>query len=91
MQNKIQAVDVQLHMAVKALAVLQGEITCNLRGLIKTAEILHKKEEAGEEANHLLEMISDYLTELNELFERRKNLSAQIESLKKTEVGLIKH
>jgi len=78
-------------MAVKALAVLQGEITCNLRGLIKTAQVLNEKEEAGEEANHLLEMISDYLTELDELFERRKKLSTQIESLKKTEVGLIKH
>ena len=42
----------QLHMAVKALAVLQGEITCNLREIIKKAELLHEKEEAGEEANH---------------------------------------
>ena len=89
MSNELEAVDMQLHMAVKALAVLQGEITCNLREIIKKAELLREKEEAGEAANYLLEMISDNLNELVDLFERRKNLAHQVEDLKRTETGLI--
>ena len=89
MSNELEAVDMQLHMTVKALAVLQGEITCNLREIIKKAELLREKEEAGVEANHLLGMISDNLNELIELFERKKNLARQIEDLKRTETGLL--
>ncbi len=63
----------QLHMAVKTIAIQQGEINCNLEELIKEAKLLQEKEEEGEEANHLLEMISDNLNKLNELFEQRKN------------------
>ena len=89
MSTEIEAVDMQLHMAVKALAVLQGEITCNLREIIKKAALLREKEEAGEEANHLLGMISENLNELIELFDRKKNLTRQVEDLKRTESGLI--
>ena len=59
MSNEIETVDLQLHMAVKTLAILQGEIICNLKELVKKAELLRKKEELGEEANYLLEMISE--------------------------------
>ena len=88
---KKDAVDLQLHMAVKTIAILQGEINCNLRELIKKANLLQEKEEEGEEANHLLlEMISDNLNELVDLFERRKNLRKQIENLEKILMDLIK-
>ena len=90
MSTKKDAIDMQLHMAVKALAILQGEINCNLNELIKKAKLLQEKEEEGEEANHLLEMISDNLNELVDLFERRKNLRNQIENLKKNQMDLIK-
>ena len=87
---KKYAVDMQLHMTVKTLATLQGEINCKLDELIKKAKSLQEKEEEGEEANHLLGMISDNLNELEELFERRKNLRNQIENLKRTEIDLCK-
>ena len=87
---KKDAVDLQLHMAVKAIAILQGEINCKLDELIKKAKLLQEKEKEGEEANYLLEMISDNLNELVDLFERRKNLRNQIENLKKTEIDLCK-
>jgi len=88
---KKDAVDLQLHMAVKAIAILQGEINCKLDELIKKAKLLQEKEEEGEEANHLLlEMISDNLNELVDLFERRKNLRNQIENLEKILMDLIK-
>lgn len=90
MSMKKDAVDMQLHMAVKALAVLQGDIVCNLKELIKKAKLLLEKEEGGEEADHLLEMISDNLNELDELFERKKNLLKQIENLERTQKDLIK-
>jgi hypothetical protein len=87
---KKDVVDLQLHMAVKAFSILQGEINCNLEELIKKAKLLQEKEEEGEGEKFLLEMISDNLNELIDLFERRKNLHNQIENLKRIEKGLIK-
>lgn len=87
---KKYAVDMQLHMAVKTLATLQGEINCKLDELTKKAKSLQEKEEEGEEANHLLEMVSDNLDDLKALFEQRKNLRNQIEKLKKKEIELCK-
>ncbi len=89
MPMKKDAVDMQLHMAVKAVAILQGEINCNLEELIKKAKLLQEKEE-GKEANHLLEMISDNLKELVDLFEQRKNLRNQIKNLKRIQNDLMK-
>lgn len=80
----------QLHMAVKTIAIQQGEINCNLEELIKKTKLLQEKEEEGEEANHLLEMISDNLNKLNELFEQRKKLLNQIENLKRIQSDLMK-
>ena len=82
MSNEIQVVDMQLHMAVKSLAVIQGEINCKLRELVKKAELITEKEAEGEEAGYLLEMIFDDLDELTEFFKQRKNLRNQIENLK---------
>ena len=45
MSMKEDAVDMQLHMAVKALAILQGEINCTLDQLVKKAKLLQEKEE----------------------------------------------
>ena len=90
MSMKKDAVDLQLHMTVKVLAILQGEINCKLDELIKKAKLLQEMEKGGEEVSHLLEMISDNLNELVDLFERRKNLRNQIENLKKTEIDLCK-
>jgi DNA repair exonuclease SbcCD ATPase subunit len=90
MSMKKYAVDMQLHMTVKTLATLQGEINCKLDELTKKAKLLQEKEEEGEEANHLLEMISDNLNDLKALFEQRKNLRNQIENLKRKEIDLCK-
>ena len=90
MSMKKDAIDMQLHMAVKILAILQGEIVCNLKELIKKAELLLEKEEEGEEANHLLEMISDNLIDLNELFERKKHLLKQIKNLERMQNEFIR-
>jgi len=90
MPKKNNSVDLKLHMTVKTLAVLQGKIICILNELVKKAELLREKEEEGEEANHLLGMISDNLNELLELFEQRKDLRNQIENLKKIEKDQIK-
>ena len=87
---KKDAVDRQLHMTVKELGILQGEIICNLKELIKKARRLQEKEEEGEEANHLLEMISDNLNELGKLFEQRKKMRNRIENLEKTQMNLMK-
>jgi hypothetical protein len=86
MSMKKYAVDMQLHMAVKTLATLQGEINCKLDELTKKAKLLQEKEEEREEPKHLLEMISDNLNDLKALFEQRKNLRNQIEKLKKKEI-----
>jgi hypothetical protein len=91
MSTKNDSVDLKLHMTVKTLAILQGKIICILNELVKKAKLLREKEEEGEEANHLLGMISDNLTELLELFEQRKDLRNRIENLKRIEKDQIKH
>jgi hypothetical protein len=90
MATKNDSVDLKLHMTVKSLAVLQGKIICILNELVKKANLLREKEEEGEEANHLLGMISDNLNELLELFEQRKDLRNRIENLKQVEKDQIK-
>jgi hypothetical protein len=90
MSTKNDSVDLKLHMTVKSLAVLQGKIICILNELVKKANLLREKEEEGEEANHLLGMISDNLNELLELFEQRKDLRNRIENLKRIEKDQIK-
>ena len=90
MSKKNDSVDLKLHMTVKTLAVLQGKIICILNELVKKVELLREKEEEGEEADHLLGMISDNLNELLELFEQRKDLRNQIENLKNIEKGQIR-
>ena len=90
MSTKNDSVDLKLHMTVKSLAVLQGKIICILNELVKKANLLREKEEEGEEANHLLGMISDNLNELLELFEQRKDLRNRIENLKQVEKDKIK-
>jgi hypothetical protein len=80
--NDIQVVDMQLHMAVKSLAILQGEIDCKLSELVEKTRLVTEKEEEGEESNYLLELILDDLNEVTELFKQRKNLRNQIENLK---------
>lgn len=88
---KKAVVDLRLHMAVKTMAILQGEINCNLEEIITKAKLLQEKEEEGEKENALLvEMISDNLNKLNELFEQRKKLRKQIENLEKSLMDLIK-
>ncbi len=77
-------------MAVKTMAILQGEINCTLEEIITKAKLLQEKEEKGEETNYLLEMISDNLNKPNELFEQRKNLRNQIEKLEKILMNLIR-
>ena len=77
-------------MTVKTLAVLQGKIICILNELVKKAELLREKEEEGENANHLLGMMSDNLNELLELFEQKKDLRNRIEKLEKIEKDQIK-
>jgi hypothetical protein len=90
MSTKKETVDLELHITAKNLAILQGKIACILKELVKKAKLLHEKEEEGEEANHLLGMISDNLNELFELFEHRKELRDQIENLKRIESALIR-
>jgi len=80
----------QLHMAVKSLAIMQGEINCKLDELIKKAKLLQEKEKEGEEANYLLEMLFDNLNDLVDLFKQRNNLRNQIENLKRNEKDLMK-
>ena len=81
-RTDVQVFDLQLHMAVKALAIIQGEINCKLREVVKKAELMTENEAEGEEAGYLLEMIFDDLDELTELFKQRKSLRNQIEKLK---------
>ena len=85
MSTKNDSVNLTLHMTVKSLAVLRGKIICILNELVKKAELLCEKEEEGEDANHLLEMMSDNLNELLELFEQKKDLRNRIEQLKNVE------
>jgi uncharacterized protein YeeX (DUF496 family) len=87
---KKYAIDMQLHMAVKALATLRGEINCKEDELVKKAELVQEKEKAGEEADYLLEMIFDNLNELVDLFKQKNNLRNQIKNLKKVIRDLMK-
>ena len=70
-------------MAVKSLAIFQGEINCKIDELIKKLKVLKGLEEEGEKTDFLLKMISDDWSELQELINQRNNLSIQIEKLKK--------
>jgi hypothetical protein len=79
----------QLHMAVKGLAIIQGEITSTLKEIIKKAELLQHNEELGEEVNNLLGMISYSLSELIDLFKHKNNLTLQIEKLRQIEMGFL--
>ncbi|PVX24139.1 MAG: hypothetical protein CW716_10695 [Candidatus Bathyarchaeum sp.] len=90
MSMKKSTIDLQLHAAVKALAILQGEINCKIDELIKKAKVLKEKEEKNEKTDYLLEMISDNLNELQELVNQRNNLSKQIEKLEQKEIALMK-
>jgi seryl-tRNA synthetase len=90
MSMKKNTIDLQLHMAVKSLAIFQGEINCKIDELIKKAIVLKEKEEKCEKTDSLLEMISDNLNELQELVKQRNNLSKQIKKLEKNEIDLMK-
>jgi hypothetical protein len=90
LSTKKETVDLELHITAKNLAILQGKIACILNELVKKATLLHSKEEEGEEANHLLGIISDNLNELFTLFEQRKELRNQVENLKRMERDQIK-
>ena len=83
-QNDVQVVDLQLHMTVKSLAIIQGEINCKLRELVKKTELIAEKEEEEQESTFLLGMIFDDLNELTEMFKQRKTLQYKIEQLKLT-------
>jgi hypothetical protein len=91
MSIKKSTIDLQLHMAVKSLAIFQVEINCKIDELIEQAKVLKEKEEKREKTDCLLEMISGDLDELQELINQRNNLSNQIEKLEKKEVDLMKN
>ena len=90
MSIKKSTVDLQLHMAAKSLAILQGEINCKIDELVKKVNLLKEKERDGEKTNYLLEMILDNADELQELFNQRNIMQDQIGKLKKTEIDLMK-
>ena len=81
MSIKKTKIDLQIHMAVKSLAIFQGEINCKIDELIKKVNVLKEKEEEREKTDYLLKMISDNLIELQDLINQRNNLSNQIEKL----------
>ena len=87
---KKSTIDLQLHMAVKSLAIFQGEINCKIDELIANAKVLKEKEEKNEKTNNLLGTISDNLNKIQELVNQRNNLSKQIEKLEKKEIALMK-
>ena len=80
----------QIHMAVKSLAIFQGEINCKIDELSKMVKVLGTKEEQRENTDYLLKIIFDNLVELQELINKRNKLSNQIENLKRSERNLIK-
>jgi hypothetical protein len=90
MSLKKITIDLQLHMAVKSLAIFQGEINCKIDELIKKMKILQEKEGEGEETDYLLKMVSDNLYELQELFDHRNTLRTQIDELEKTAIESMK-
>jgi len=89
LSNEIEDVDMQLHMAVKEFAVLQGETNCTLKELVKKAELLLENEELGQEADYLLEMISVNFNDLTQLFKQKKSLARKVEDLRQTETRLL--
>ena len=82
---KKDAIDLQLHMAVKTLAIFKVEINCKIDELIKKAKLLKQKEEKNKKTDTLLEMISENLNELQDLIKQRNKLSKQIEKLERKE------
>lgn len=82
-------IDLQIHMAVKSLAIFQGEINCKIDELIKKLMVLQEKEEMGENTDQLLKMIIENWDDLKELINQRNNLQTQIKKLEKTEDDLI--
>lgn len=90
MSTNKSTVDLQLHMAAKSLAIIQGEINCKIDELVKKVNLLKEKEEEGEKTNYLLEMILDNADELQELLNQRNIMRDQIGKLKKTEMDLMK-
>ena len=90
MSMKKSTIDLQLHMAVKSLAVFQGEINCKIDELIANAKVLKEKEEKNEKTDYLLEIIYDNINKIQELVNQRNNLSKQIEKLEKKEIALMK-
>ena len=90
MSTKKYAIDLQLHIEVKVLAIMDGEINCKLDELFKKTKLLQDKEKEGKEANYLLEIISDNLNELSDLFKQINNLCNQIENPKRNERDIMK-
>lgn len=86
---KKSTIDLQIHMAVKSLAIFQGEINCKIDELIKKLMVLQEKEEMGENTDQLLKMIIENWDDLKELINQRNNLQTQIKKLEKTEDDLI--
>jgi len=86
---KKSTIDMQIHMAVKSLAIFQGEINCKIDELIKKLKVLQEKEELGEATEYLLRMIIENWKDLRELMDRRNELQVQIEMLEKIEDDLI--
>ncbi len=78
-------------MAVKSLAIFQGEINCKIEELIKKLKVLQEKEEMGEDTDQLLKMIFENWDDLKELINQRNNLQTQIKKLEKTENDLIQN
>ncbi|MBN1784566.1 MAG: hypothetical protein JW815_02390 [Candidatus Bathyarchaeota archaeon] len=90
MSMKKSTIDLQLHMAVKSLAIFQGDINCKIDELITNAKVLKEKEEKNEKTDNLLRMIYENLNEIQELVNQRNNLSKQIEKLEQKEITLMK-
>ena len=84
---KKDAIDLQLHMAVKTLAIFQVETNSKIDELIKKAKLLKEKEEKNKKTDALLEMISVNLNELQDLIKQRNDLSKQIEKLERKELS----
>ena len=80
---KRSTIDLQIHMAVKSLAIFQGEINCKIDELIKKLKALQEKEQQGENTEYLLRMIIENWDDLKELMKRRNDLQIQIKKLEK--------
>jgi hypothetical protein len=89
MSTKKYYVDLQLHMAVKTLAILQGEINSKIDELVKKTNKLQEKENDVEDTDYLIELISENIGDLREFCAQRNNLRNQIKKLEKTEIDLL--